>query len=112
MNRLSYRLALAGLAAVLVLLAVFGIASALRTDHATQRAGAATRLSDAYDRARFAVGEEESLERKYRLEPSPEVRVRYDRAASDLVAALRDVAAAGAPADRQLADRLLALHAR
>ena len=36
-----------------------------------------TTLSAAYERARFAVGEEESLERKYRLEPGPEIRVKF-----------------------------------
>ena len=107
MNRLRFRFALAGLAGVLVLLAAFGIGSALRTDRATQSARAATALSDAYARARFAVGEEESLERKYRLEPSREVRVNYDRAAGEFEAALREVAATGGPADRALVGRLL-----
>jgi diguanylate cyclase (GGDEF)-like protein len=73
----------------------------------TQSARAATALSDSYARARFAVGEEESLERKYRLEPSREVRVKYDRTAEEFEAALRQVAATGGPADRALVGRLL-----
>ena len=107
-----HHLALFGLAAVLVLLAVFGIGSALRTDRATQTARSATALSDTFQRARFAVAEEESLERKYRLEPSAGVRARYDVAVGDLEAALRDVGLSGTPADRALAGHLLAIHRR
>jgi diguanylate cyclase (GGDEF)-like protein len=111
-NQLTYRFALAGLAGVLVLLAAFAIGSALRTDRASHTAGSATVLSDAYQRARFAVAEEESLERKYRLEPSAEVRAKYDRAARDFEVAIGDVAVAGTPADRALAARLLGVQRR
>jgi diguanylate cyclase (GGDEF)-like protein len=111
-SRLTYRFALAGLAGVLLLLAVFAIGSALRTDGASHSAGTATQLSDAYQRARFALAEEESLERKYRIEPSVDVRARFDSVAGDFAAAIRDAAAAGMPADRALAAWLLDVQQR
>lgn len=107
---MRYRAALGGLGAVLLVLATFGVASALWTSHATERVSVSSELSDVYQRARFAVGEEESLERKYRLEPGPEVRAKYDRAAKELEAALREIARIGTPADRALAGRLLDIH--
>ena len=112
MRHTSYRAALVGLAAVLLVLAAFGVTSALRTSHAIERVSVSSDLSDAYQRARFAVGEEESLERKYRLEPGADVRAKYDRAAQQLEAALRDVARMGTPADRGLTGRLLDVHRR
>jgi diguanylate cyclase (GGDEF)-like protein len=105
-----YRAALGGLAVVLLLLAGFGIGSARRTDRAAHRASSATELSNAYEEARFAVGEEESLERKYRLEPGPEVRAKHRQASRDLGAALVDIGRIGTPADRALVTRLLAVH--
>jgi len=112
MNRRSYRLALVGLTAVIVALSAFGLWSSVRTSRASAQASEATRLSDVYERARFAVGEEESLERKYRLEPGREVRTKYEAAAGDLVRALREIRRAGVPADRALADDLLRTHTR
>ena len=109
-KRMRYQFALGGLAVVLLVLAVFGVSSALRTDHATKRVSVSSKLSDAYQRARFAVGEEESLERKYRLEPGPEVRAKYDGAARELEVALRDVARIGTREDRALTGRLLDVH--
>ena len=55
---------------------------------ASAQAVTASRLSDDYAEAANAVGGEESLERKYRLEPGPEVQARYDVVAARFVAAL------------------------
>jgi hypothetical protein len=56
-------------------------------------------VSDDYAAAASAVAAEESLERKYRLEPGPDVQARYAAAAGRLVDALalvrRDGDAAG-----------------
>jgi diguanylate cyclase (GGDEF)-like protein len=112
MARLRYPAALGGLAAVLLVLAGFGVVSALRTNQAARRVNVSTQLSDAYQRARVAVGEEESLERKYRLEPGREVLSNYEGAAQELEVALRDIARIGTPADRALAGRLLKVHDR
>jgi diguanylate cyclase len=106
----GYRTPLGGLALVMLMLAAFGIAAAMRTSHATTRVARSTALSDSYQAARFAVGEEESLERKYRLEPGPEVRAKYDGAAQELETALRRIARIGTPGDRALSKRLLGVH--
>jgi diguanylate cyclase (GGDEF)-like protein/PAS domain S-box-containing protein len=53
---------------------------------ASKRANA---VSDAFEQARYSVGAEESLERKYRLEPSREIRERHAAAAASLLAWLR-----------------------
>jgi diguanylate cyclase (GGDEF)-like protein len=106
------RLATAGLAAVLVVLTGFALWAASSTNRAARQADRLIRLSDAYQRARFAVGAEESLERKYRLEPGPEVRIRYQEAAASLQSALEEVHQRGDQADRSLKARLDAQHDR
>jgi diguanylate cyclase len=111
-GRTVIRLATAGLAAVLLLLTGFALWAAYSTNRAARQADHFNRLSDAYQQARFAVAAEESLERKYRLEPGPEVRQRYQQAASALVAALDVVHELGSRKDRVLAERLEADHAR
>ncbi len=62
---------------------------------AARNAAQANRLSDAFVRAASAVAAEESLERKYRLEPSPDVRAMYDAAQASFVTALGNVDANG-----------------
>jgi predicted negative regulator of RcsB-dependent stress response len=106
------RLATAGLAAVLVVLTGFALWAASSTNRAAHQADRLSRLSDAYQQARFAVAAEESLERKYRLEPGHEVRTKYQQAAASLLAALEDVHQRGDHADRALKERLDAQHDR
>ena len=65
--------------------------AAIVTHHAGSAAKAAIQLSATFERARFAVGAEESLERKYRLEPGKEVRESHAQAAAEMVSALRQV---------------------
>jgi diguanylate cyclase len=110
LNPRLYHGALGGLALVLLLLAGFGVLSARRTDAAARHVSAASELADVYQRARFAVSEEESLERKYRLEPGREVRARHRIAAQDLAGALVDISRIGTPGDRALVARLLEIH--
>jgi diguanylate cyclase (GGDEF)-like protein len=112
MTRHTYGLALAGLAAVLIALSAFGLWSTARTSDASTKASAATRLSDVYERARYAVGQEESLERKYRIEPGPAVLARYHAAARDLEQALEEMRAVGLPDDRRDSAEILAVHSR
>jgi diguanylate cyclase len=111
-GRTVTRLATAGLAAVLLVLTGFAFWAAYSTNRAARQADHSSRLSDAYQQGRFAVAAEESLERKYRLEPGPEVRQRYQQAAAALVAALDVVHERGNQEDRALAERLDADHAR
>ena len=68
----------------------------------------ATEVSGAFEEARYSVGAEESLERKYRLEPSPEVRAKHKKAAAMLVTALQRARYFGAGG--VLIDEILAKH--
>jgi diguanylate cyclase (GGDEF)-like protein len=89
----------------IALLALSGVAtwSAFETSaaaNATQRAG---RVADAYEAAQFAVGTEESLERKYRLEPAAAIRQQHLAAKADLDSALATVVRHGNASDRTTA---------
>ena len=111
-GRAGTRAATAGLAAVLVLLTGFALWAAFSTNRAARQADRLSRLSDAYQQARFAVGAEESLERKYRLEPGTEVRARFQQAAASLRAALQEVRRRGDVQDQILVAQVEAEHAR
>ena len=111
-ERTVTRWATGGLAAVLLLLTGFALWAAYSTNRAARQADHFNRLSDAYQQARFAVAAEESLERKYRLEPGPEVRQRYQHAAAALAAALDVVRELGSREDQILEERLDAYHTR
>jgi diguanylate cyclase (GGDEF)-like protein/PAS domain S-box-containing protein len=104
------RFAWIGLGSVLGFLALFALGIALTSHAAGDSVRVASVLSDAYDDARSAVGAEESLERKYRLEPGPDVQEQFDAAAAALVGALADARAAGTDDDARLVAQLLALH--
>jgi diguanylate cyclase (GGDEF)-like protein len=100
------------LAAVLVLLTGFALWAAFSTNRAARQADRLSRLSDAYQQARFAVGAEESLERKYRLEPGAEVRAKFNGAAGSLLAALHEVQRRGDVQDQILVAQIEAQHVR
>ena len=104
----SYSFALAGLSAVILGIGGFALWSATTMNEAAEDSAAATRLSDAYQQARYAVGAEESLERKYRLEPGPDVRTRYAAAVASFADALGQVRARGNVTDVSLIDQLQA----
>src|SRR5664279_29221 len=97
------------LATVIFLLAglgYWGTAFSLRMGNAADQASALSRF---FEGARFAVAGEESLERKYRLEPSIQVRERHHKAGLALLAALegaRDLD----PSFSSRIDALVALH--
>ena len=57
-----------------------------------------------------AVGEEESLERKYRLEPGPDIRARYNLAVADVLGAMREIGRIGNKADVRVVRRVLLEH--
>jgi diguanylate cyclase (GGDEF)-like protein len=104
----SYSLALAGLCAVILGIGGLSLWSAKKTSTAAVQSAAATRLADSYEQARYAVGAEESLERKYRLEPGPDVRRRFDSAAATFVRTLEEVRSRGSVVDLELVEGLLA----
>jgi hypothetical protein len=67
------RAAYGALAAVLVFLAGFALWAAVTTHQAADHAERASILSDQYQQARYWIGAEESLERKYGLEGGADV---------------------------------------
>jgi diguanylate cyclase len=109
-DRLSAKAATGGLLVVLLGVSSFAMWSAVSTSRATARVIASSTLSDHYASAAAAVAAEESLERKYRLEPGPEVRSRYEKASANLLEAMALVRRDGNAPDRVLADTVAAAH--
>ena len=115
-NRTASRWALhasvAGLLVVVCVLAGFSILTQTRIAGRSQRADQATRVSAVYQDARFWVGQEESLERKYRLEPGPEVLALHEQAEQNVVRDLRQLPHLDrSPATAASVARLLRMHA-
>jgi PAS domain S-box-containing protein len=106
------RLAAAGVIVVVACLTGFAIWVALSTRGAAASVRSATILGDAYEHARFDVAQEESFERKYRLEPNAAVRQAHTAAEAALLNELRLIGRFGEPADRATVRRLLLLHER
>jgi signal transduction histidine kinase len=111
-SRIVGYIASSGLALVLLFLTGFAIWAALTTNQAAGVAKRANELSDYYQQARYAVGAEESLERKYRLEPGPEIRAKHRAASADLLAALQSIRQGGDASDQALVDGVLDAHDR
>jgi len=105
-GRLTRRSRLAGAGLVLVLLGVstFAMWSSVATSAAVHNAVRANAVSDEFARAAVALGDEESLEREYRLEQGTVVRDLFDGAAAALVAALEQVRRDGSADDRLVVD--------
>jgi hypothetical protein len=108
---LLQRVASVGFASVLLASAIFAIGAAVITKQTLQDVSTANVLNALYQEARYEVGAEESLERKYRLEPSPEVRADHRAAERSLENAIRAVAAAGDAEDRLISVKVLKAHA-
>ena len=104
------RLASIGLLVVRVALPGFALWGATATYQTGLEVRRSTKLNNIYEQARDAVAAEESLERKYRLEPGPDVRARHSAAGADMVEALRRAAKMGDQTERQLIQGLLARH--
>ena len=104
------RFATFGLAAVLIVLSIFALWGEFSTNRAANAAKRSSELSDAFEQARFAVAAEESLNRKYRLQPSPEVLGKHQEAATSLSAAMERAQRLGDPADRTLISDVLTIH--
>jgi diguanylate cyclase (GGDEF)-like protein len=111
-GRLTRRSRLAGAGLVLVLLGVstFAMWSSVATSAAVHNAVRANAVSDEFARAAVALGDEESLEREYRLEQGTVVRDLFDGAAAALVAALEQVRRDGSADDRLVVDEVLIRH--
>ena len=99
-----------GLGIVLIVLTALVILGGLVTDRTVTRATESATLSAAWDRAHYGVGEEESLERKYRLEPTPKTLARYDQAVAEVFAAMHEVTRLGTRSDAEIARQVLLTH--
>ncbi len=98
------------LALILTLMTVFGIGGALFTEFASQSMQQALFLSDHYQQARFWIASEESLERKYRLEPSSAIFTQHRAAAAHLQQNLEWIAQHGNRTDSAFIRHILDLH--
>jgi diguanylate cyclase (GGDEF)-like protein/PAS domain S-box-containing protein len=104
------RFATLGLPGILLILPLFALHSALSSYRAGTAAKRASEQSNAFQDARYAIGAEESLERKYRLEPSTNVRQLHREAAASLETALNRARALGAVEDGELINEVLIKH--
>src|SRR6204780_5845126 len=78
------RLASFGLAGVLIVLSIVAVWGEFSTNQAANAAKRSSELSDAFEQARFDVAAEESLNRKYRLQPNGEGLGKHHGAAPSL----------------------------
>jgi diguanylate cyclase (GGDEF)-like protein len=105
------RVSVVGLLVVLGSLTGFSILSHYRIAQRSQRADRDTQVSEIYQDARFWVGQEESLERKYRLEPTPEVLALHEDSERNVLRDLQRLAHIDrSPATRAVIEELRRLH--
>jgi diguanylate cyclase (GGDEF)-like protein/PAS domain S-box-containing protein len=104
------RFASFGLLSVLVIPPLFALWGATATYQAGVAVKHSTESSNSFERARFDVEEEESLESHYRLDPSTELRARHRDAGKTVVETLHQARTLSEPGDRQVIDEVLALH--
>jgi diguanylate cyclase (GGDEF)-like protein len=109
---IASRVASAGIAVVLLLLAGISIWTATESSSTAREATSAGLVSDAYAAARVGASRERRLEGEYVRRPSFERRVRFDRASADVSRALDAARRAGDARERATAARLLERHAR
>src|SRR5512140_704189 len=101
-----------GVALTIVSLAGFAIFAAWTTQVRVTAAQHVEQLQQAMVDARFAVASEESLERKYRLEPAPDILELHRAAGQSLVEALQRARAIGDANEVAFVDAVLFDHAR
>jgi diguanylate cyclase (GGDEF)-like protein len=94
----------------LVTLIVVITVGSLVTSNAAVTSALAVRTATAYGQAATAIAAEESLERKYRLQPGPVPRAGHAAAEASLERAMRQVAVLGGSADRSLTKAVLREH--
>ncbi len=104
------RWAMIGTSAGLVALIVVITIGSLVTSNAARQSATAVRLAAFYGHAASAIAAEESLERKYRLQPGPDPRAGHAAAEGALELAMREVAMLGDSTDRNLAQQVLREH--
>jgi len=93
-----------GLLIVLLTISGFAVWSSVTTGRLGEEAIASSILSNYYSAAATAVAGAESLERKYRLDPSPKVRQSFTNVITKLTVALEGVHRSGSPTDHLLVE--------
>jgi diguanylate cyclase len=88
------------------------IAGSFVIDSGAVRTQRAVLLNSAYQHAASGVAAEESLERKYRLDPGPVPRAKHKAARQQVTQALSQIRQLGTAQDGRLASRVLDEHAR
>jgi diguanylate cyclase (GGDEF)-like protein len=88
------------------------IAGSFDADRVAARTQVSVSLYAAYQHVATGVAAEESLERKYRLEPGPIPLAAHRAARQAVTHGLADVSRLGGPLDRELAATLMTEHAR
>ena len=111
-GRLAGRLALGGLALVLLLLAAVSVWGVQRTQDATRVAARAGKEASLFNSARFDVASEEALERGYEISPDAGVRAQFTATATGLASLLRQIRTSGSSSDRSIAGTVLDEQAR
>lgn len=101
-DRLLARFSTVSLVIVVLAIGSFALWSAWYTRESSVRAIASSRLSNAFAAAAAAVSAQESLERKYRLEPGRAVRQRVDNESGRMFTALDMIDRDGEPRDRDI----------
>jgi diguanylate cyclase (GGDEF)-like protein len=99
------------IAATFVLLIGVVIAGSVVIEGGAGRTQRSVRLASAYEHAASSVAAEESLERKYRLQPGPVPRAAHRAAEAQLRQALVGIQREGTATDRRLATRVAREHA-
>jgi hypothetical protein len=107
-NRLMSGLTSVGLSTIFLVLMAFSIWTTLIIQQTASRTTISAYLNDQYQQARFAVGAEESLERKYRPEP----RAAHTAATVVLVTALHNIDRRGDSHDQRVVAHILAIQQR
>ena len=105
------RVVTSALMVTVLLLALFAVLTGVQTRTLTHVAGRSARQSDLYQRVRYWVGAEESLERKYRLEPSASILAQHAKAAGNVRMVLRAARDNSGPDEQERIDTLLQAHA-
>ena len=106
--RLIGRFASVGLAAVLLIVTGLALWVALATHARSAEVQRSATFNDLYQQARYAVGAEESLERKYRLEHNPDVLTAHREAAHSLFNLLEQARRIADSADEVVLTQVLA----
>jgi diguanylate cyclase (GGDEF)-like protein len=110
MKPLASRLALTGMAVVLLSMSGFAVWASNVTSTSLREVSRITALSDAHEGAAMALETQESLVREYLVLPSPAVRSLVAQRSADVDARLAYIKTAGDAPDRALATSLLARH--